>query len=507
MRRTIVLLVLDGWGIGAHDKTNPIFIAEPPNINYLRANYRAGTLQASGIAVGLPWGEEGNSEVGHLTIGAGKVIYQHYPRISIAIRNRSFFKNAPLKAAFDLALKNQTAVNCIGLLTAGNVHASMEHVEALIQYARLAGVKKLNIHPVLDGKDSPRRSAGALVKKLQTIIEREKIGGVGSIGGRYYGLDRDLHLDRTKKMFDAITGASATRASSIDAWLQKNYANKLEDEFIEPAIVDPSHVMQKNDSVIFWDFREDSIRQLAEMSQNAGFSITTFTEYAEKLKAAVAFPEERVEASLGKTLADHGKLQLRIAETEKYAHVTYFFNGLEETPNKNEYRVLIPSQNVARHDEHPETRAAEISARVVQSIQENGADFILANLANADMIAHTGNFDATRAAIGAVDRAVRRIYDACRAGDAILIMTADHGNAEQLVDPLTGVPETRHNPSPVPCYLIAKEFISVKNNLDAAKTEEVAVGTLADIAPTILELMNIPIPESMTGTSLVNLLH
>ncbi len=507
MRRTIVLLVLDGWGIGAHDNANPIFMAAPPNINYLRANYRAGTLQASGIAVGLPWGEEGNSEVGHLTMGAGKVLYQHYPRISIAIRNRSFFKNAALKSAFDAALKNQSAVNCIGLLTAGNVHASLEHVEALIQYAKLSGVKKLNIHPVTDGKDSPRRSAGALLKKLQTILDREKIGGIGSIGGRYYGLDRDGHLDRTKKMLDVTMGTAATRAPSIEAWLQKNYTNQLEDEFIEPAIVDPARTIQKNDSVIFWDFREDSIRQLAEMAASKGLAITTFTTYSKKLNAAVAFPEEVVGASLGDIFADHGKIQLRIAETEKYAHVTYFFNGLQEAPNKNEYRVLIPSHNIARHDEHPEMRAAEISARVAQSIEENGADFILANLANADMIAHTGNFEATAAAIGAVDRAVRRIYDACRAADAILVITADHGNAEQLADPLTGVPETHHNPSPVPCYLVAKEFVSVKNNPEARQTEREAVGTLADIAPTILELAGIPTPSQMTGVSLVKLLR
>ncbi len=513
MKRTIVLAILDGWGIGHHDSTNPINLANPVNINYIKRNYLAGALQASGIAVGLPWGEEGNSEVGHLTIGAGKIIYQHYPRISLAIKNGDFFQNKVLKSAFNHAIKNNSGVNLIGLLTEGNVHASFEHLEALIKYAKLAGVTKLNIHIETDGKDSSQKSAPNLIKKLQAVIKENTLGVLASISGRFYALDRDDHYDRTERAYVAMTG-QAPKAENIETWLEQNYKKNLDDQFIEPATLLPENCIKENDAIIFFDFREDSVRQLAEafilpdfdkfsVIKNTNLKIVTFTQYTTKFNCAVAFPQDVIEKPIGAVLAENNKIQLRITETEKYAHITYFFNGLHESPYQNEYRVLIPSQNIARHDEHPEMMALEITSRAIQAIEEHSTDFILINYANADLIAHTGNFEAGIKAINILDQQIRRLLDCALANDAILIITSDHGNIEQMADPITGLPETKHNLSPVPIYIVGREFVSIKTDVQVAKTETEIIGVLSDIAPTILEITGLPQPPQMTGESLL----
>lgn len=511
MKRTVVLAVLDGYGIGAKDDTNPIYLAEPQTINYIRKNYLSGALQASGIAVGLPWGEEGNSEVGHLTLGAGKVIYQHLPRISLAIKNKSFFTNEVLAKVF--AHGKNSRVHLAGLLTDGSVHASFDHLEALVQYAKAAGVTKLSLHLFTDGKDSAPRSAPTLLQKIATVLEREGIGEIASIGGRFYALDRDDHYDRTKKAYDAIVG-KGPRAQYAVSPIEQSYASGLEDEFVTPATVNPDACVKDGDAVIFFNFREDSIQQLAKAFVVPGFdkfpvipadklTVATFTGYNPKFTVPVAFPMERVDMPLGKVLADKGLVQLRIAETEKYAHVTYFFDGLANATFQNEYRIMIPSQNVARHDEHPEMMAGEIANRAVQAIEEGGSDFILVNFANPDIIAHTGNLEATRAAVTATDGALARVLDACLKHDAVLVMTADHGNAERLRNPLTGAAETKHDPSPVPVAIVGKEFTSVKTDAEFAASETEIAGVLSDVAPTILRMMNIPQPEEMTGENLI----
>lgn len=513
MRKTIVLAILDGWGIGEKSNNNPIHLVNPPTINYIKQNYLAGALQASGISVGLPWGEEGNSEVGHATIGAGKVIYQHYPKISIAIKDGSFFKNEALGRAFAHAEKNNSSVNLVGLLTTGSVHAAYDHLSALIEFAKNKNAKNLKLHLITDGRDGAPKSAASLVPKLEKLLEESGVGKIASISGRYYGMDRDTHYDRTKKCYDAILGAPLTEDSPI-SWIEKNYQKELGDEFIEPVCFGENLALKNNDSLIFFNYREDGIKQLAESFAGENFNafpgtplqniyFASFTEYSKKIKTAVAFAKDEVKKPLGKILEENNKIQLRIAETEKYAHITFFFNGLKEEAFKNEYRILIPSKNIARHDEHPEMMAKEITARVVQAIEENGSDFILVNFANPDIIAHTGNINAAVEAVRVIDGEIKKIYDACIVNDAILVITGDHGNVERMVNPLTGEVETKHDPNPVPIYIAGKGYENPKSQEEINKSEYEISGLLADVAPTILDIMGIPAPEEMTGVSLL----
>ncbi len=511
MRRTYVLAILDGWGIGEANESNPIYVAEPKTIKYIEENFPVGALQASGIAVGLPWNEEGNSEVGNLTIGAGKTLYQHFPRISLAVRDGSFFENKSLVGAFSHAAKNNSAVHLIGLLTEGNVHASFEHVKALIELAKKENCKKLYLQLFTDGKDGPPHSASNLVKKLGEEIKKSGIGEIVSLSGRYFAMDRDNHWERTEKAYRALTEFRGGKIPVVEEFFKKSYEGNLNDEFIEPTPVNESHPVQSNDALIFFNFREDSMRQIVEPFLNSAFEkfpakkfedlfVATMTAYSEKFGAKVAFPPEKVGVPLGKTLADNNKIQLRLAETEKYAHVTYFFNGLKESPYPSEYRVLIPSRSTARHDENPEMMAQAITDRVLAALNEGGFDFIVVNYANPDIIAHTGNLEATVKAIKAVDKEIERLMKATLENNHILLITADHGNAEKLINPESGEPETKHNPSPVPIYLVGNEFKRIrKSSVGRLKI----IGLLSDVAPTILDLMKIPKPKEMTGESLL----
>ena len=514
MRKTIVLLVIDGWGIGTKDYSNPVYIAKPKNINYIRSHYLSGSLQSSGIAVGLPWGEEGNSEVGHLTIGAGKVMYQHYPKITIAVRNKSFYTNPALMNAALHAKKNNSSLHLVGLLTAGNVHSSLEHLEALIAIAREHQVPTLNLHLFSDGKDSPPKSVSELLTKVSRMIADIPNAQIASVSGRFYALDRDEHWDRTRKTYDALLGR-ATLVPDLKERIQTYYAKDLGDEYIEPTCIGSvARPIRDHDAVVFFDFREDSIRQIARSFAEPEFDkfpierfsdlyVTTMTNYSDRLQVPVAFPSDVVENPLGKVLADAEKLQLRIAETEKYAHVTYFFNGYRELPFSNEYRVLITSRNVAGHDTVPEMMTKEIATRVIEAVAEGGFDFITANFANADMVAHTGNYDAALKAIQAIDEEVARIMDVCLEHNVTFAITSDHGNIEKMIDPLTGRPETKHDPNLVPFYLIGKEFERLKSEATIDQIEGEATGLLSDIAPTLLEIMGIAQPSEMNGESLL----
>jgi 2,3-bisphosphoglycerate-independent phosphoglycerate mutase len=517
MKARVVLLVLDGWGIGRNDYTNPIFIAKPKTIQQIKSTYRMGSLQSSGIAVGLPWEEEGNSEVGHLTIGAGKTIYQHFPRITLSIENGEFFKNKALTDAFAHAKKNSGSVHLAGLLTEGNVHSSLEHVKALMLAAQTAGVD-VRLHFFSDGKDSAPQSLEKLLDRTRGFIKEFGVGTITSIAGRFYALDRDGHWDRIEKTYRALTG-KAPVIEDVHSKITDYYMRGLDDEFIEPMVVGPApRPIRDGDAVIFYDFREDSIRQIASSFILKDFDkfptekfknlyIATMTEYSEKFDVPVISPSERVEEPLGKVIADAGLLQLRLAETEKYAHVTYFLNGYREKPFPNEYRVLIPSQNVAGYDLAPEMMTKEISNRLVTAIEERGFDFIAANFASPDVIAHTGNFDAAIQAIMIVDEEIKRIMDACLANDTVLVITSDHGNIEEMIDPFTGRVETRHDPSPVPFYIVGKQFIRQKAPSEVQMLEHEAVGVLADVAPTILDILSLPKPPAMTGQSLLKILR
>lgn len=508
-KRTVILVVLDGWGIGKADESNPVYVANPQNINYLKENFPAGLLQASGISVGLPWGEEGNSEVGHLNMGVGKIIYQNYPRISLAVRNGSFFGNEALKDAFEHSRKYDSAVNLIGLLGEGNVHSSLEHLLALIEFAKKEKISKLNLHLFTDGRDSPPQSALELLAR----VPRENLA---SVSGRFFGMDREKYWERTQKAYGAIVGDEQV-VGNLEDHVAKTYARKVSDEFMEPAVIRPDGAVKDNDSIIFFNFREDRIRQLTAAFIDKEFEnfpvkkfdnlyVATMTLYDKEFSAPVAFPPEKIETCVGKVMEENGKSQLRITETQKYPHITYFFNGMREEPFKNEYRVLIPSRAIVHQEEHPEMMASEITTRLVSSIEENAFDFILVNYANSDIIAHTGNYEACLKAVKTIDEQIGKVTKAVLATNAVLLVASDHGNIERVFDPLTGIPETKHNSSPVPVYLVAKEFQRPKTEEEIRESERTNVGILADIGPTILELMGLPKPKEMTGQSLLRFL-
>jgi len=514
MKRSVALIILDGWGIGRKDYSNPLHIAKPKNIDYIKTHYLWGALQSSGIAVGLPWDEEGNSEVGHLTIGAGKIIYQHFPRITLSIQNGEFFKNRVLLQTFEHAKKNNSAAHLVGLLTQGNVHSSLEHLRALIACAKKQNISKLNLHFFSDGKDSPPRSVLTLLETAKKFTQEFGLGTLRTLAGRYYALDRDEHWERTERTYQMLTGQGEAVAD-LPAKIRAYYDRGLTDEFIEPLIIgSDAQPIRDGDALIFFDFREDSVRQISsafilkdfdkfKVLQFKNLFIATMTSYSEKFKAPVLFPNDTIDNPLGRVLAEHDRLQMRIAETEKYAHVTYFFNGYRDRPFTNEYHVLIPSRNVARREEAPEMMSREVAARVIESVGEGGFDFILANFASPDMIAHTGNYDAALQAIMVVDEEIGKIMKVCLQKEIILMITSDHGNIERMVDPFTGRIETKHDPNLVPLYLVAKEFEKVKSAAEVDWLEKEAVGILSDVAPTILELMDISKPPEMTGQSLL----
>lgn len=511
-RRSVILIVLDGWGIGRPDFTNPIHASNLPNIKYLKENFPSGALQASGISVGLPWGEEGNSEVGHLNMGAGKIIYQNYPRITLSIRNKSFFDNEILKKSLEHVKKNNSFLNLFGLLTEANVHASLEHLKSLIEFAEQENLPKerINLHLITDGRDSPPKSALNLISQLPYPQQ------VASIAGRYYAMDRDKYWERTAEAYNALVGRGKI-IENISEHLEQTYKKNLNDEYVQPVLVAPSRPVAENDALVFFNFREDRMRQIASVFLDKNFSkfqtkkfsnlfVAAMIQYSDNLPSDnVLFPPEKISTCLSKVLSENNKVQWRIAETEKYAHITYFFNGLKEAPFPNEFRVLIPSQPPP-HNEHPEMQAREISQRLAEAVQEQGYDFILANFANADMVAHSGDFDATAEAVKIIDEELGKIMKTALNFNSFLIITADHGNAERLLNPQTGEKETRHDPNPVPVYLVAKEFQRKRSAVDIKNSEKNSVGVLADIAPTILELMGIKKPEAMTAQSLLDVL-
>lgn len=514
MSKKVVLVILDGWGEGPKDESNPIYAANLENITRLRNNFPLGFLQASGISVGLPWAETGNSEVGHLNLGAGKIVYQYFPRISLAISDGSFLKNPALLKSFEHAKKNNSSVNLVGLLSKGSVHSSLEHLNALIKFAKESGAAKINLHLFTDGRDSPPNSAMELLSQL---VEGG-LNNLASLSGRFYAMDRDNQWKRTETVYNLLLGQGEPIAKEdVEEHLKKTYAKNLNDEYVEPVLIGEKRPIQDNDSIIFFNFREDRMKQITSAFILKNFDkfnrkllnnlqITTMTPYDDGFKVDVAFPPEKIETPLGKVLSEAGKNQFRISETQKYPHITYFFNGLREEPFKNEYRVLIPSKQSFRPAENPEMMAPEITNRLIQSIDEGVFDFTLVNFPNPDMIAHTGDYNATVKAVKTVDEQIKKIADICLSKGVSLIITSDHGNAERLFNPQTGEIETQHDPSPVPIILVAKEFEKKKTEEEISYLAKTPIGVLADVAPTVLELMEIPQPAEMTGRSLLKLL-
>jgi 2,3-bisphosphoglycerate-independent phosphoglycerate mutase len=515
-RPMLVLAILDGWGVGRPDFTNPLTKANLKTIPYIEKRYRIGSLQASSISVGLPWNDVGNSEVGHLTIGAGKVLYQHYPRITLAIEKGEFQKNPVFTQMFEHVKKHNSALNLASLLTEGTIHAAFEHLGTLIEMAAAAGVKQVNLHLFADGKDSRPRSLLALLTKLRQVTAAAGVGTLATLIGRHFALDRDNHWDRTHMAYDAMVGAAASVTRSTDELISQFYQGDVSDEYF-PATSFGSGSVKDGDAIFFCDFREDSIRQIASSFIDKDFDkfpakkfsnlfIATMTEYTKHFGVPVAFPPEDVTNPLGRVLSDNGLKQLLIAETEKYAHVSYFFNGYRDEPFAGQTKVLIPSRNVERHDMEPEMMASGIADRVVEALQKKMFDVIVLNFANADMVAHTGNFAAGITAVETVDQQLGRIVQACEQTGSYLVVTADHGNVEVMLDPMTGNPETSHDPSPVPIYIIGKGF-ERESGPAPDLAQQGAIGILSDVAPTILELLSIPKPPEMTGQSLTSLLQ
>jgi 2,3-bisphosphoglycerate-independent phosphoglycerate mutase len=506
-KKTAVLIILDGWGIGKNDQTNPLFVTKPSTFEWLAANYPLTSLQASGIAVGLPWGEVGNSEVGHLTLGAGKVVYQYYPKITMAIQDGTFFENATLKAAFAHARENNSAINFAGLLTKGNVHASLEHLRALLKMAQDEKITKVNLHLFGDGEDSPSHT----IEKFLQEVPREYLA---SLIGRYYAMDRNGNWRLTQTAYDAMLGIAGALVDDPTAAIETVYKQGSTEEYLPALRFSDDKKIQDGDALVFFNYREDSIRQLASAFIKKDFAhfpvakfnnlyVATFTHYDDAFDVPVAFPADNVVDPIGKVLSDAGLTQLRLAETYKYAHVTYFFNGLREPPFKGEYRTLVPSNTGPHPEEHPEMMAAAITDRLIESIESHGFDFILVNYANPDTIAHTANFNAAIETIKVIDAQIARVIKAADNPDTFVFITSDHGNIEEMLNEITGEPESSHDASPVPFYLIAQQFRGRKFvNADRLAIE--TLGSLADVAPTILAMMGIVKPQDMSGNSLLD---
>ncbi len=505
----ILLLIMDGYGLNNKKEGNAIALAKKPNLDRLFVSYPNTVLGASGLDVGLPEGQMGNSEVGHLNFGAGRVVYQEITRIDKAIKEGSFFENKVLLEAMNKVRDNNSSLHLMGLVSDGGVHSSLNHLYALLKLAREKGVEKVYLHAFMDGRDTSPFAGKEYIRELLVKFQKFGIGTLSTIVGRYYAMDRDNRWERIEKAFRAMVCGEGKLTSDPVKAIEESYKEGVTDEFIKPIVVsyDPNPLsgrIKENDVGIFFNFRADRARQLSyvltekdfkefDKRSNLSIYLVTLTQYDEKLKVHVAFPPVKLKNILPEVLSRKGLRQLRIAETEKYAHVTFFFNGGEEKPFEGEDRILIHSPKVPTYDLKPEMSAYEVTDKVVQEIDSKKYDFILLNYANPDMVGHTGFLEAAIKAIEAVDTCVGRVVEAVQKVDGIAMVTSDHGNAEMMVDYSNGEPFTAHTTNLVP-------FILVRNDFKGKLREK---GILADVAPTILYLMGIEKPAEMDGENLI----
>jgi len=505
----ILLLVMDGYGINHRREGNAIALARKPNLDRLFANYPHSVLGASGLDVGLPEGQMGNSEVGHLNFGAGRIVYQEITRIDKAIKDGSFFENKVLLEAINKTKEKNASLHLLGLVSDGGVHSSLNHLYALLRLAKGKGVEKVYLHAFMDGRDTSPFAGKDYIKELLGKFKEYGVGSLSTIVGRYYAMDRDKRWERIEKAYRAMVFGKGKLSSEPVKAVKESYREEITDEFIKPIVVSEdnnplSDRIKDGDYAIFFNFRADRARQLSYVLSEKDFKefdkgnklsihLVTMTQYDEKLKTPVAFLPVRLKNILGEVLSRRGLKQLRIAETEKYAHVTLFFNGGEETPFEGEDRILVHSPKVPTYDLKPEMSAYEVTEKVIQEIEARKYDFILLNYANPDMVGHTGILEAAIKAIQAVDSCVGKVVDAVQKVGGTALVTADHGNAEMMVDYNTGEPFTAHTTDLVP-------FILVMDNFKGKLKEK---GILADVAPTILYLMGIPKPAEMDGESLI----
>ncbi len=497
-------MILDGFGYSPDTKGNAIKAAKTPNIDRIMSTCPHTLIGASGLDVGLPDGQMGNSEVGHTNIGAGRIVYQELTRISKEIEEGGFFKNPRLAAAMD-AVRGSGALHLMGLVSDGGVHSHIDHLFALIDMAKQRGVKELYVHAILDGRDTPPESGEGYVKQLVQKLESAGLGKVATVTGRYYAMDRDNRWERVKKAYDAFVFGEGERADCPVCAVKNSYKNGVTDEFVLPTVCCEGGRIKAGDSVVFFNFRPDRAREITRTFVDPDFSgfereggcfslnYVCFTEYdATMPNVSVAFMPEELKNTFGEYIGEKGLTQLRIAETEKYAHVTFFFNGGNETPYKGEDRCLIKSPSVATYDLQPEMSAYLVTDEVVKRIESGEYDVVILNFANCDMVGHTGVFEAAVKAVEAVDSCVGRVVEAAvgRMGGVVL-MTADHGNADRMLDADGVTPFTAHTTNPVPFVVIGKEC-SLRDG-----------GRLADIAPTMLGVLGLPVPPEMNGRSII----
>lgn len=509
-KQPVMLIVLDGWGYSEETRGNALAQARLPNYSRLRANYPNTLLKASGEDVGLPKGQMGNSEVGHLNMGAGRVVYQELTRIFKAIEDGEFFHNPEFLKAMDTAKQQGKALHLMGLLSDGGVHSHIDQLFALLELAKQQGLEKVFIHCFLDGRDVLPENAKTYIAALEGKCRELGIGKIASITGRYYAMDRDKRWDRVKKAWDALVLGRGEMAATAAAAVEQSYDKKITDEFVLPTVLldgpVPTGLMEDGDSVIFFNFRADRARQITrafvdedftgfEREKHPKVNYVCLTQYDVTINAPAAFPPQNLTNTLGEVLAANGLKQLRIAETEKYAHVTFFFNGGVEEPNPGEDRILIPSPQVATYNLQPEMSAPEVTREVIEKVLAGQHDVIIVNFANPDMVGHTGVLEATIQAVETVDACLGKIVEAVQGQQGVVLITADHGNAEAKIDPESGATLTAHTTNLVPFILAADKFKG-----QALRSG----GALRDIAPTMLAILGVDQPQEMTGTSLLD---
>lgn len=501
-----MLMILDGFGKNENQKGNAVSIAKTPNLDTLMKLCPTTQIHASGMDVGLPEGQMGNSEVGHTNIGAGRIVYQDLTRITKSIEEGDFFTVPELTKVIDYCKKNHKKLHLMGLLSDGGVHSHIRHLYALLELAKRKDFEEVYMHCFLDGRDTPPASAENYILKLEEKIKEKGIGKIATISGRFYAMDRDKRWQRVQKAYDALVFGKGQKATTSIAAIESSYQKEVFDEFVEPTVIyngeKPVATIEKEDGVIFYNFRPDRARELTRALVDPNFKefetkplnleYICFTQYDETMpNVKVAFGPESLNNTFGEYISQKGYTQLRIAETEKYAHVTFFFNGGEEKQYLGEDRILIPSPKVETYDMKPEMSALEVTDKVVEAIDSEKYDVIILNYANPDMVGHTGNLEAAVKAIETIDGCVGRVVEAVKKQQGVLLITADHGNAEQMIDYKTGDPQTAHTTNPVPFILVGEKEAKLKE------------GRLCDLTPTMLDIMGVEKPKEMTGESLI----
>ena len=502
----VVLMILDGWGIGQQTEGNAIARSNTENMDRLLAGCGHSQLNCSGEYVGLPEGQQGNSEVGHLNLGAGRVVYQELTRINKAVREHTLQDNAAFQQVMAYCQQQNKPLHLMGLVSPGGVHSHSSHLYGLLEMAAAKGLQDVYVHCFLDGRDVGPSTGLGFVQELEEKLQQLGVGKIATVSGRYYAMDRDNRWERVEKAYRAMTdGTGQTAASAVEA-VQQSYDKGETDEFVLPTVVQtvagtPVATVGAGDGIIFFNFRGDRAREITKAFVNRDFTgfarqylgvhFVAMTQYEDGLDVTVAFPPQDLQNTLGQVLAAHGVKQFRVAETEKYAHVTFFFNGGVEEPNPLEDRLLVPSPKVATYDLQPEMSAIAVKEHLLQAIESGDYPFILVNFANTDMVGHTGIMEAAQKAVETVDRCVGEVAAAVQKAGGVLLITADHGNAEQMVDPVKGTPHTAHTANPVPFIAVTPQPCQVKD------------GSLQDVAPTVLKLLGIGVPPEMTGNSLI----